>query len=110
MLGTTALFINPILPEITSTHTSSGTLALPYGYRRLDITAVGGSGTDGTAGTSGTGGGSGNAGSVGAAGNAGSGGSGGTGGGAGTSGPGAAGNSTSSGNLKEGGYQSNFPE
>ena len=54
MLGTLAPFINPILPEITSTHNNSATLALPYGYRRLDITAVGGNGNAGTAGGAGT--------------------------------------------------------
>ncbi len=46
MLGTIAPFINPILPEITSTYNTGATLALPYGYRRLDITAVGGNGID----------------------------------------------------------------
>ena len=57
MLGTLAPFINPILPELTSTHNSNATFALPYGYRRLDLTVVGGNGNAGTDGTSGTAGG-----------------------------------------------------
>jgi len=86
MLGTLAPFINPILPEITATHNSSGTLALPYGYRRLDITAVGGNGNSGTAGTAGTSGTNGTAGNEGVLGGAGNGGTGGTTGGAGSAG------------------------